>query len=64
MSLNRRINSEKVQAIKPEIKNKIDYIDRVLNMIPELYEIGCKIFETDVKKLIKREWKIYNLQEC
>lgn len=64
MSLNRRINSEKVQAIKPEIKNKIDYIDRVLNMIPELYEIACKIFETDVKKLIKREWKIYNLQEC
>ncbi|CUN22977.1 Rha family transcriptional regulator [Parabacteroides distasonis] len=64
MSLNRRINSEKVQAIKPEIKNKIDYIDRVLNIIPELYEIACKIFETDVKKLIKREWKIYNLQEC
>lgn len=61
MSLNRRINSAKVLAIKPEIKNKMDYIDRVLGMIPELYDIACKLFETDVKKLIKREWKISSL---
>lgn len=61
MSLNRRINSAKVATIKPEIKNKMDYIDRVLGMIPELYDIACKLFETDVKRLIEKEWKIYSL---
>lgn len=61
MNLNRRINSPKTKSIKPEIKNKMDYIDRGLGMIPELYDIACKIFETDVKKLIKREWKINSL---
>lgn len=58
MSLNRRINSAKVATIKPEIKNKMDYIDRVLGMIPELYDIACKLFETDVKRLIEKEWKL------
>jgi prophage antirepressor-like protein len=41
--------------IKPKIKNKMDYIDRVMNMIPQLYEVACKIFENDVEKL-KKEW--------
>lgn len=58
MSLNRRINSAKVATIKPEIKNKMDYIDRVLGMIPELYDLACKLFETDVKRLIEKEWKL------
>lgn len=41
--------------IKPKIKNKMDYIDRGLKMIPQLYEICCKIFENDVENL-KSEW--------
>lgn len=42
-------------TIKPKIKNKMDYIDRQMNMIPQLYEIACKLFENDVEKL-KDEW--------
>ena len=43
-------------TIKPKVKNKMDYIDRELGMIPQLYEIACKLFENDVKKL-KAEWE-------
>lgn len=43
-------------TIKPKVKNKMDYIDREMNMIPQLYEIACKLFENDVEKL-KAEWE-------
>lgn len=52
LNLKRRINN---CDIKPKIKNKIDYIDREMNMIPQLYEIACKLFENDVEEL-KNEW--------
>ena len=37
-------------------KNKIDFIDKQLNMISQLYEVACKFFESDVEELMK-EWK-------
>ena len=40
---------------KPKMKNKMDYIDRVMNKIPQLYELTCKIFENDVESL-KKQW--------
>ena len=43
--------------IKPKIKNKMDYIDRAMNMISQLYEIACKLFENDVEQL-KAEWEL------
>lgn len=43
-------------ALKPKVKNKMDYIDRAMNMIPQLYELACKLFENDVEKL-KAEWE-------
>ncbi|CZR92290.1 TPA: Bro-N domain-containing protein [Clostridioides difficile] len=52
LDLKRRINN---CDIKPKIKNKIDYIDREMSMIPQLYEIACKLFENDVEDL-KNEW--------
>ncbi|MGL5647006.1 MAG: antA/AntB antirepressor family protein [Clostridium sp.] len=54
MNLNRRLESETTLAIKPKIKNKMDFIDRGLGMIPELYEIACVLFETDMQEIIKR----------
>ena len=36
---------------KPKINSKIDYIDKIMNMIPQLYEICCKLFYEDVEKL-------------
>lgn len=56
MDLKRRMNSEQCKSIKPKIKNKMDYIDRGLHKIPELYEIACKLFENDVAKLQEEIW--------
>jgi prophage antirepressor-like protein len=44
---------------KPKLKNKLDYIDKVMNKIPELYEIAAKLYENDVKELVK---ELYDLQ--
>ena len=52
VDLNRRLENYN-ENHKPKIKSKIDYIDKVLNMIPELYEIACKLYENDVKKLVE-----------
>ena len=42
--------------LKPKAKNTMDYIDRRMSMIPQLYEIACKLFENDVEAL-KAEWE-------
>lgn len=43
-------------VLKPKARNTMDYIDRGMNMIPQLYEIACKLFENDVETL-KTEWE-------
>ena len=43
-------------TLKPKARNTMDYIDRGMNMIPQLYEIACKLFENDVEAL-KSEWE-------
>ena len=43
-------------TLKPKVRNKMDYIDREMGMIPQLYEIACKLFENDVEKM-KSEWE-------
>lgn len=52
IDLNRRMANS---TLKPKAKNKMDYIDRELEMIPQLYEVACKLFENDVEEL-KAEW--------
>lgn len=49
-------NNENIKITKKLKTNKMEYIDRALCMIPELYEIACKIFENDVEEL-KKEWE-------
>ncbi len=43
---------------KTKVRNKLDYIDRVMGKIPELFEIACKIYENDVKRLADELYKI------
>ena len=38
---------------KPRSKSMIDFVDRGLNMIPEIYEIACKIFENDINEILE-----------
>ena len=49
-----RYNSEN----KPKCKTKLEYIDRVMGKIPELYEIAAKLFENDVKELVEEMYEI------
>lgn len=42
---------------KPKCRNKLDYVDRVMHKIPELYEIATKLFENDVKELVKEMYE-------
>ena len=56
INIKRRMESEDVKAMKPKIKSKMDYIDRVLNMTPQLYEVCCKLFENEIEKL-REEWE-------
>lgn len=56
LNLEARMNSDEALMVKPKIKNKMDYIDRVMDKIPELYEIACKVFENDVAALME-EWR-------
>lgn len=54
INLKQRIERDN-KITKPKFKNKLDYIDREMNMIPQLYELSCKLFHNDVEKL-KNEW--------
>lgn len=51
IDLQKRLGNYNVEN-KPKCKCKLDYIDRVMNKIPELYEIAVKLFENDVKALV------------
>lgn len=39
---------------------KLDYIDNVMNKLPELYNLACKIFEGDIMEILERYQNIIN----
>lgn len=43
---------------KPKCKTKLEYIDRGMGKLPELYEIAAKLFENDVKALVDEMYEI------
>lgn len=55
VNLSVRLDNYK-DTFKPKLKNKLDVIDRQMEMIPQLYEVCCKLFENDVKVLMQ-EWE-------
>jgi hypothetical protein len=42
----------------PKCKNKLEYIDRVMGKVPELYEIATKLFENDIKALVNEMYDV------
>ena len=51
--LNLRVRRENWDKInKPKSKSMVDFIDRGLSKIPELYEIATKLFEGDIKEIV------------
>lgn len=59
MDIKRRMETYNIDH-KPKIKSKLDYIDKVLNKIPELYEIACKLYENDIKELVNQMYELNN----
>lgn len=57
IDLSRRLATYNEQN-SPKCKNKIDYIDRVLGKIPELYELAAKLYENDVKALVQEMYRV------
>lgn len=57
IDLNKRLDTYN-RTHKPKLKNKLDYIDKVLNKVPEFYEIACKLYENDVKQLVKELYEL------
>ena len=47
----RRENWDKVN--KPKSKSMVDFVDRGLNKVPELYEIACKLFHSDIEEIVQ-----------
>ena len=47
---------------KPKIKNKLDYIDKVMDKVPELYDIAVKLYENDVKELVQEMYELNNIK--
>lgn len=39
---------------KPKLRTKLDYVDKIMGKIPELYDIACKLYENDIKDLINQ----------
>jgi hypothetical protein len=36
----------------------LEYIDRVMGKVPELYEIATKLFENDIKALVNEMYDV------
>jgi prophage antirepressor-like protein len=43
---------------RPKMASKLDYIDKVMGKLPELYEIACKLYESDIKELTEQMYSI------
>lgn len=52
MNLNYRYNDYNKNNT-PKMKNKVDYIEKILKQLPELYDVATKIFEGDINEIIK-----------
>lgn len=56
-SLKRRMESYNKKN-KPKCKTKLDYIDKVMNQLPDLYALACKLYESDIKAMIAEMYHI------
>ena len=46
---------------KKKVKNRLDYIDTVMNKLPELYEIAAKLFHEDIDKLVQEIYGVRSI---
>lgn len=58
MNLNLRYNKYKKNKDLPKVSNKVEYIELVLGKLPDLYEIACKLYENEVRKLVREMYEL------
>ena len=56
----RRCENYKESGAKPKVSGRLDYIDKIMNMIPQLYEIACKLYKSDIEELVQ---EMYDLRK-
>ena len=56
----RRYENYKESGAKPKVSGRLDYIDKIMNMIPQLYEIACKLYKSDIEELVQ---EMYDLRK-
>ena len=54
----RRLDNAKARGEVKKSVNVMAYICDTMNMTAELYELACKLFENNVKKLMEEMWNI------
>lgn len=57
IDLDRRLDTYN-KSNKPKMRNKLDYVEKVMGKLPELYEIACKLYEIDVKELVQEMYDL------
>lgn len=57
IDLKRRLDTYN-KSNRPKMRNKLDYVEKVMGKLPELYEIACKLYETDVKELVQEMYDL------
>lgn len=57
ISLQQRLNAYN-ENYKPKCRNKLDYIDKIMDKVPELYEIATKLYESDIKSLVEEMYGV------
>ena len=53
-----RYENYMISGKKPKVKNRLDYIDKVLNMLPQLFNVATKLFESDVNELVQQMYDV------
>lgn len=62
-NLDVRINNYNKNPNNKRIKSKLEYVDRVLGMLDQLYELAVKLFHSDAEALIEEMYYVRKTDE-
>lgn len=54
IDVSRRFKNYDEKGERPKMKNKLDFVEKKLNMLNELYGIAVKLYESDIEKIKER----------
>ena len=60
LDLNSRLNSYN-KTHSPQMRNKLDYVEEIMGKMTELYDIACKLYESEVDILVQEMYKLHEV---